>query len=288
MALKLPLPPQQGMSAEAYSYLFQLAQQLNLAFDQVGYAGTESRQTAAAKPAVAKSTVQENVQETLAEQYNSLKSLIIKTAGVYTLQVISSNGNTFKNGNIVTTLSAALWYGKENVTGKFTDSQFVWTRVSDDNVSDTAWNTAHKAGGKAIDITAEDVTERATFFCTFIDTSGNAYPAQITITDLSDGADAALLRIDSSRGTVFKNNAVETVLSAVIYVGSKRITDIESLREHFGRTAYLEWGWQKLGESTFGKILSTDSRLGNDGFTFTLSPEDVDTKVNFVCSLITD
>lgn len=96
------------------------------------------------------------------------------------------------------------------------------------------------------------------------------------------------LRIDSSRGTVFKNNAVSTVLSAVIYKGSKRITDIDALYAEFGESAYLEWLWQRMGENAFGTILSTDSRIGNGGFTFTLSPEDVDTKVVFMCQLITD
>lgn len=96
-----------------------------------------------------------------------------------------------------------------------------------------------------------------------------------------------VLRIESSRGTVFKNNQVSTVLSAVIYKGSKRITDIETLKTEYGDTAYLEWSWQRLNEESFGTILSTDSRIGNDGFTFTLSPEDVDTKVTFMCQLLT-
>lgn len=97
-----------------------------------------------------------------------------------------------------------------------------------------------------------------------------------------------VLRIESSRGTVFKNNQVSTVLSAVIYKGSKRITDISTLKTEYGETAYLEWSWQRLNEESFGTILSTDSRIGNDGFTFTLSPNDVDTKVTFMCQLITD
>ena len=102
------------------------------------------------------------------------------------------------------------------------------------------------------------------------------------------GEDATTLRIDSSRGTVFKNNAVSTVLSAVIYKGSKRITGITALKEEFGNGAYLQWSWQRLNENTFGTIVSTDSRIGNDGFSFTLSPDDVDTKVVFMCQLITD
>lgn len=100
------------------------------------------------------------------------------------------------------------------------------------------------------------------------------------------GEDAAVLRIDSSRGTVFKNNAVATVLSAVIYYGPQRITNIDELHTAFGQGAHLEWKWQKINDDTFGTILSTDSRIGNGGFTLTLSPDDVDTKVTFICELI--
>ena len=126
--------------------------------------------------------------------------------------------------------------------------------------------------------------------------SNDASDAKQTVDELKEaadngefkGEDATTLRIDSSRGTVFKNSAVSTVLSAVIYKGSKRITDITALKEEYGDSAYLEWQWQRMGEETFGTILSTDSRIGNDGFTFTLSPDDVDTKVVFLCNLITD
>lgn len=95
-----------------------------------------------------------------------------------------------------------------------------------------------------------------------------------------------LLRIESSRGTVFKNDQVATVLSAVIYRGSKRITDMVTLHEVMGPSAYLEWSWQRLNDDSFGVISADDERLGNDGFTFTLSPEDVDTKITFLCQLM--
>lgn len=97
-----------------------------------------------------------------------------------------------------------------------------------------------------------------------------------------------LLRIESSRGTVFKNNAVSTVLSVVIYHGKDRITDIDRLHEVYGNSAYIQWKWQRLDEDSYGIILSTDSRIGNGGFSFVLTPDDVDTKVTFMCELITD
>lgn len=146
-------------------------------------------------------------------------------------------------------------------------------------------------------------------FIRFYKSTSGEYKLQISTNDLkigSNGTDIAdaiddiknemdtikdevttNLRIDSSRGTVFKNNAVSTVLSAVIYRGSQRITDITALKEAMGSSAYLQWSWQRIDETSFGIISATDSRISNDGFTFTLSPDDVDTKVTFMCELIT-
>ena len=100
------------------------------------------------------------------------------------------------------------------------------------------------------------------------------------------GEDAVTLRIESSRGTVFKNDSVSTVLSVVIYKGSDRITSSSALASAFGSGAYLQWKWQRLDDKTFGIISSSDKRFGDNGFRFTLSPEDVDTKVTFMCELI--
>lgn len=95
-----------------------------------------------------------------------------------------------------------------------------------------------------------------------------------------------LLRIESSRGTVFKNDQVSTVLSAVIYHGTQRITDYETMKSVFGSGAYLQWKWQRLDEESYGIISASDTRFSDNGFKFTLNPEDVDTKVTFMCELI--
>lgn len=101
-----------------------------------------------------------------------------------------------------------------------------------------------------------------------------------------NGEDAVTLRIESSRGTVFKNDSVSTVLSVVIYRGGYRITNSADLVSNFGSGAYLQWKWQRLDDETFGIISSSDTRFGDNGFKFTLSPEDVDTKITFMCELI--
>lgn len=112
-------------------------------------------------------------------------------------------------------------------------------------------------------------------------------PPPVTAKDGRDGQDAVTLRIDSSRGTVFKNSQVATVLQVVIFKGGKTITDAAAMRREFGTAAHLEWQWQRVGESTFGTILATDSKLTDEGFSLLLTPGDVDTKVVFRCHLVT-
>ena len=119
-------------------------------------------------------------------------------------------------------------------------------------------------------------------------TQQNSTPVIILPKDGRDGQDAVTLRIDSSRGTVFKNSEVSTVLNVVIFKGGKTITDAAAMRTEFGTAAHLEWQWQRMGEATFGTILTTDSRISNEGFALSLTPSDVDTKVVFKCQLVTE
>ena len=111
-------------------------------------------------------------------------------------------------------------------------------------------------------------------------------PTCLTGASGSTGEDAVLLRIDSSRGTVFKNNAVSTVLSVAIYKGSERITTASQLRSVFGNGARLEWEWLRLDDERYGVISASDTRLSDGGFQFALGTDDVDVKVTFRCSLI--
>lgn len=152
---------------------------------------------------------------------------------------------------------------------------YTWTAYADDaNGGGISLNSTNKSYlGTAVNRTTEEV-----------DISDPSVFSWVKVY----GEDSAVLRIDSSRGTVFKNNQVSTVLSVVVYKGSKRITDISELKKEFGSSAYIEWCWQKMDEETFGTILSTDSRIGNEGFTLSLTPADVNTKAVFMCQLITD
>lgn len=95
-----------------------------------------------------------------------------------------------------------------------------------------------------------------------------------------------LLRIESSKGTAFKNDDTSTVLSVILYHGNDRITDSSKMKETFGSDAYLQWQSQNTDNNSFTTIQSSDSRLDNDGFTLTPSQEDMSVKITFKCELV--
>ncbi|NHI16873.1 hypothetical protein [Microbacterium excoecariae] len=112
-------------------------------------------------------------------------------------------------------------------------------------------------------------------------------PAVMTGADGAPGEDAVTLRVDSSRGTSFKNNAISTVLTVTVFAGAQQITTIDALWAAFGSGAYLEWWWRRLDDAAFGVISSADPRLSQAGFALTVSPSDVDEQTVFQCILHT-
>lgn len=84
------------------------------------------------------------------------------------LIVTSSNGGVFKKGEVSTILTATVWLDYQDVTDLFTDSQFRWTRVSQDTQADLQWNQDHFGGSKSITVTSDDIYVSATFFCDLV------------------------------------------------------------------------------------------------------------------------
>lgn len=80
----------------------------------------------------------------------------------YTVQIDSTNGLVFKNGDVESVLSVRVMKGNEDITSQFTDTQFCWTRVSKDTEGDLAWNETHKYT-KSVKITSDDVYVKAIF-----------------------------------------------------------------------------------------------------------------------------
>lgn len=79
--------------------------------------------------------------------------------------ILTDRGDILKTGLEETTLTAYVLMGGEDVTERFEQSNFKWTRTSSDAASDTAWNTAHEGVGRSITVTKSEVFRRALFEC---------------------------------------------------------------------------------------------------------------------------
>jgi hypothetical protein len=100
------------------------------------------------------------------------------------------------------------------------------------------------------------------------------------------GEDAALVYIHSSNGNVFHAGNTGTVLTVTVYYGSDAIRTLSNLQTAFGSGAHLAWYVKEYGESTYDPVSPSDSRLSDNGFTFTLDADDVDTKASYNCRLM--
>ena len=112
----------------------------------------------------------------------------------------------------------------------------------------------------------------------YVETSSSGVPGPA-------GEDAVTVDIDSSNGIIFRNNLESTILSVTVRYGVNSITSQNDLINAFGSTAHLLWQF-KDDEHGWTDLTPGDSRLGNNGFTLTLTPNDIKEKIIFNCLLI--
>ena len=94
-----------------------------------------------------------------------------------------------------------------------------------------------------------------------------------------------ILRVDSTRGLVFKNNWYDTQLRVTVIKGSNSITDLQALRAEFGPSAYLQWYFRKQADQEWSTMSVSDSHLTEGGFCMNVTPDDVDEQILFQCDL---
>lgn len=106
---------------------------------------------------------------------------------------------------------------------------------------------------------------------------------------LAETKDLVTLRIDSSRGTVFKNSAVSTVLTVRCYKRGQEITTLGSLKQAMlDSTARIRWYVLREGDADWVSLADSDHMISNDGFTLTVTPDDVTVKCTFKAEIVTD
>ena len=82
---------------------------------------------------------------------------------VYKIRLTSSMGDIFTNGQIKTRLSVEFLKNDVDYTDNLRDQDIIWIKMNEDGQPDEEWNSAHVGAGKYIDITEEDVTNKAIF-----------------------------------------------------------------------------------------------------------------------------
>ena len=117
--------------------------------------------------------------------------------------------------------------------------------------------------------------------------------AQTAATDAAEAKaetkDLVTLRIDSSRGTVFKNSEVSTVLTVRCYKRGEEITTLTALRQSMlDATARIRWWVLRAGDADWVSLADSDEKLSEDGFALTLRPSDIDIKCTFKAEVVTD
>lgn len=108
-------------------------------------------------------SIKDEIKETSDKTYKRIEEL--EDTIPYRVQIISKNGQVFKNGVINTELHAKVYKGLEEVTNSIDANAFRWYKVNEDGSLDEKWNSTNMGGKKMITISREEIFRRATFFC---------------------------------------------------------------------------------------------------------------------------
>lgn len=98
------------------------------------------------------------VEGTTAEpKWDSTDWLLVAGDTSLSLEIESSDGDTFLCGELETTLTAVVKRGVNDITADILSSDFSWSRDTGDATEDSAWNTSHAGCGKSVALTNEDL-----------------------------------------------------------------------------------------------------------------------------------
>ena len=108
------------------------------------------------------------VEGTTAEpRYDSTDWLLVAGDTTLTLDIESTDGETFLVGQLSTTLTAKVKRGVTDITADILVGDWSWTRETGDVASDTIWNTDHAGCGNSVTLTNEDLAALSgRFICT--------------------------------------------------------------------------------------------------------------------------
>lgn len=87
----------------------------------------------------------------------------LENTHAYSIEILSTNGFTFKDRIIETTLKVTVRQGTKDVTDEIKQENFVWTKTLANGETDTDWGKIHEGIGPEVELTHEDIKGKATF-----------------------------------------------------------------------------------------------------------------------------
>lgn len=81
----------------------------------------------------------------------------------YRINLVSSRGDKFRDGNVDTTLTCRVFKGDVEITDQIKPHNFRWSKRNSDGTEDIAWGRSKEGSGNVINITHEDVANKAVF-----------------------------------------------------------------------------------------------------------------------------
>lgn len=120
-----------------------------------------------------------------------------------------------------------------------------------------------------------------------VTTTGDGMTATSEAVPLT-GEDGAVIELLPSNGSTFRRKGETTTIHAAVVQGAERMADIGALRKAFGQGASVKWEERQAGSPAWTEIAATDSRIGDDGFSFTVSEEDVNKDATYRWSVVTE
>ncbi|KFI76532.1 hypothetical protein [Bifidobacterium mongoliense] len=100
------------------------------------------------------------------------------------------------------------------------------------------------------------------------------------------GNSAILIDIHATRGIAFHNNDIDTTLRLTVLCGARRVTTLDELHAVLGSSAYIQWTALTGSARTPVIISNSDPMVTDDGFSLTLSPDNVDVSVTFTADVM--
>lgn len=113
----------------------------------------------------------------------------IKKEVVYRVDVLSTNGESFKNGIISTELRAIVYRGRKDVTVTLPQSAFIWHKLDDQGEPISGWSHI----GQSVTVTGDDVDVKQIYRCQIKIEEAIVASDLITLVDLNDGESLEIL-----------------------------------------------------------------------------------------------